>query len=140
MIPNVPKLTTAALKMSSSRISSAPSRAANSSLNTGFDARSIHSVRPLPVAMCRPATKSGIAPKLICAPWVLPETEPATVWPLPMPGGLDRPPVGVLPRDQLEVGVELGDLHAGLGEDDVAALRGRIGGIEVRLADCRSSR
>ena len=62
MIPNVPKLTTAALKMSSSRISSAPIFAANSSLSTGFDARSIHSVRPLPVAMCRPTTKSGIAP------------------------------------------------------------------------------
>ena len=33
------------------------------------------------------------------------------------------------------MGVELGDLHAGLGEDEVAALRGRIGVIEVPLAD-----
>ena len=50
-------------------------------------------------------------------------------------GGLDRAPAGALPLRPLEVGVELGDLHSGLGEDDVAALRGRIGGIEVRLAD-----
>ena len=32
--------------------------------------------------------------------------------PVPAPGGLDRPPVGVLARNQLEVGVELGDLVA----------------------------
>ena len=50
-------------------------------------------------------------------------------------GGLDRSPAGALPLTPLEVGVELGDLHAGLGQDDVAALRGRIGGIEVLLAD-----
>ena len=85
MIPNVPKLTTAALKMSSSRISSAPSLATKASLQTGLEALSIHSVRPLPVAMCRPTTKSGIAPKLICEPCVLPETAPAIVWPLPIP-------------------------------------------------------
>ena len=53
MIPNVPKLTTAALKMSSSRISSASIFAASSSFSTGFDALSIHSVRPLPVARVR---------------------------------------------------------------------------------------
>ena len=88
MIPNVPKLTTAALKMSSSRISSAPIFAANSSFSTGFDACSIHSVRPLPVAMCRPTTKSGIAPKLICEPCVFPETAPAIVCPLPIPAAL----------------------------------------------------
>ena len=85
MIPNVPKLTTAALKTSSSRIRSAPIFAANSSFSAGFDVRSIHSVWPLPVAMCRPATKSGIAPKVSCEPCVFPETEPATVWPLPIP-------------------------------------------------------
>src|SRR5438132_886913 len=61
MIPNVPKLTTAAWKMSSSRINSAPIFAANSAFSTGFDALSIHSVRPVPVAMCRPATKTGLA-------------------------------------------------------------------------------
>ena len=68
MIPKVPKLTTAALKMSSSRISLAPIFAAKSWFSTGFDAFSIHNVWPLPVAMCRPTTKSGIAPKLICEP------------------------------------------------------------------------
>ena len=85
MIPNVPKLTTAALKISSSRISLAPIFVAKSSLNTGFDAFSIHRVLPLPVAMCSPTTKSGIAPKLIWEPWVLPDTAPAMVWPLPIP-------------------------------------------------------
>lgn len=55
--------------------------------------------------------------------------------PVADPGGLNSPPVGVLARDELEVGVELGDLHAGLGEDDVAALRGRIGFVEVVLGD-----
>ena len=85
--------------------------------------------------MCRPTTKSGIAPKVICAPWVFPETEPATVWPLPMPAALIARRSAPFPAEPLEVGVELGDLHSGLGEDDVAALRGRIGGIEVPLAD-----
>ncbi len=85
MMPKVPKLTTAASKISSSRISRAPILAANCSPKTGCDARSSHSVWPPPVAICRPTTKSGIAPNVSCAPWVLPEIAPATVCPLPIP-------------------------------------------------------
>ena len=88
MTPKVPKLTTAALKISSSRIGSAPSLSTNSSLKTGFDFLSIHRVLSRPVATWRPQTKSGIAPKLICEPCVFPDTAPAMVWPLPMPAAL----------------------------------------------------
>ena len=51
------------------------------------------------------------------------------------PGRLQRPLLGIVLRDQLEIGVELGDLHAGLGEDDARAVRGRIGVVEIALAD-----
>ena len=76
---------TAALKISSSRISRAPSLSTKSWFMTGFDLRSSQIVWPLPVAMCRPVTKSGMAPYVRCDPWVLPEIAPATVWPLPIP-------------------------------------------------------
>jgi len=51
------------------------------------------------------------------------------------PRGLDRPPVGLSRRKELEVGVELGDLHARLGADEVAVPLRRVRGIEVPVAD-----
>ncbi len=49
--------------------------------------------------------------------------------------GLEAPSTSLVPRQELEVGVELGDLHAGLGKDEPTTPLGRIRGIEVPVAD-----
>ena len=135
MIPNVPKLTTAALKISSSRISSAPSFAAKSVVEHGLggpldpqraaaaggDVQADDEVRHRAVVDLRavrvPGDRAG--DRLAVAD----------------PGRLQRPLVGVVARRQLQVGVELGDLQPGLGEHDARAVRGRVGVLEVALAD-----
>src|SRR4051794_1379203 len=110
MTPNVPKLTTAALKMSSSRISSASIFAANSAFRTGFDALSIHSVLPLPVANVQAGDEVGHRPEGDLRAMGVARDRARDGLAVADPGGLNRAAVGVLPRNQLEVGVQLGDL------------------------------
>ena len=83
--PKLPKLTTAALNISSSLMASAPSHCIKSSEATGLDFFSIQTCLSGPTTICRPTMESCTAPTLKAEPCVPVEVQPAIVCPLLAP-------------------------------------------------------